>query len=72
MDKSILNKICAQVYSRHPEVRNTQPKVTEQDAGKYLLIFTGTAFGANGKPIPRTIRVVADETGKIIKISSSR
>jgi hypothetical protein len=72
MDKSILNKVCLQVYNRHPEVRNTQPKITEQEDGKSLLIFTGTAFGANGKPIPRTIRAVVDATGKIIKLSSSR
>ncbi|NMB54209.1 MAG: hypothetical protein GYA15_05860 [Leptolinea sp.] len=72
MDKSILNKVCQQVYSRHPEVRNTQPAITEQEDGKFLVIFTGTAFGANGKPIPRTIRAVVDANGKVIKLSSSR
>ncbi|NLF52486.1 MAG: hypothetical protein GX577_15265 [Leptolinea sp.] len=72
MEKSILTRVCQKVYSRHPEVRNTQPKITEQGEDKFLLIFTGTAFGATGKPIPRTIRAVVDSTGKIIKISSSR
>jgi hypothetical protein len=72
MEKSLLNKVCQQVYSHHPEVRNTQPNVTEQEDGKFLLIFTGTAFGSNGKPIPRTIRAVVDATGKIVKLSSSR
>ncbi len=72
MEKSILNKVCQQVYSRHPEVRNTQPNITEQEDGKFLVIFTGTAFGANGKPIPRTIRAVVDASGKITKLSSSR
>ncbi len=72
MDKSILNKVCQQVYNRHPEVRNTQPKVTEQEDGKFLVIFMGTAFGSNGKPIPRTIRAVVDADGKITKLSSSR
>ncbi len=72
MEKSILTKVCQQVYSRHPEVRNTQPKITEQSDGKSLLIFTGTAFSANGKPIPRTIRAVVDSSGKVVKISSSR
>ena len=72
MDKSILIKVCQQVYSRHPEVRNTQPAITEQEDGKFLVIFTGTAFGANGKPIPRTIRAVVDANGKVIKLSASR
>jgi len=72
MEKSILNSVCQQVYSRHPEVRNSQPKITEQSDGKYLVIFTGTAFGSNGKPIPRTVRAVVDAKGKITKISSSR
>jgi hypothetical protein len=72
MEKSILHKVCQQVYSRHPEVRNTQPNITEQEDGKFLLVFTGTAFGANGKPIPRTIRAVVDASGKVVKLSSSR
>jgi hypothetical protein len=72
MDKAIISKVCAQVYQRTPEVRNIQPTITEQDEGRSLLAFSGTAFGANGKPIPRIVRVVADSEGKIIKISSSR
>jgi hypothetical protein len=72
MDKTILNAVCKQVYSRHPEVRNSQPKVTEQTDGKYLVIFSGTAFGSNGKPIPKTVRAVVDSKGKITKISTSR
>lgn len=72
MEKSILNAVCQQVYSRHPEVRNSQPNITEQSDGKFLVIFTGTAFGSNGKPIPRTVRAVVDANGKITKLSSSR
>lgn len=72
MDKTMLNKVCKQVYSRHPEVRNSQPKVSEQGDGMYLVIFSGTAFGSNGKPIPRTIRAVVDSKGKVTKMSSSR
>jgi hypothetical protein len=72
MDKAMLQAVCQHVYSHHPEVRNAQPKVTEQEDGKYLVIFTGTAFGANGKPIPRTVRAVVDADGKITKLSSSR
>jgi hypothetical protein len=72
MEKSIISKVCAQVYQRTPEVRNTQPSITEQGEDKFLFIFSGTAFGANGKPIPRIVRAVVDKDGKIIKISSSR
>jgi hypothetical protein len=72
MEKSIISKVCAQVYQRTPEVRNIQPSITDQGEDKFLFIFSGTAFGANGKPIPRIVRAVADKDGKIIKISSSR
>ncbi len=72
MDKSIVNKVCAQVYQKTPEVRNCQPTISEQGEDKYLFVFSGTAFGSNGKPIPRIVRVVADKDGKILKISSSR
>ncbi|BCY19018.1 MAG: hypothetical protein GYA12_04470 [Chloroflexi bacterium] len=72
MDKTIINKVCAQVYQKAPEVRNCQPSISEQGDGKYLFIFSGTAFGSNGKPIPRIVRAVSDKDGKIIKISSSR
>lgn len=72
MEKSIVSKVCAQVYNRTPEVRNAQPVITEQDEDHFLFVFSGTAFGANGKPIPRVVRVVTDGNGKIIKFSSSR
>lgn len=72
MEKSIISKVCAQVYQKTPEVRNIQPSITDQGEDKFLFIFSGTAFGVNGKPIPRIVRAVADKDGKIIKISSSR
>jgi hypothetical protein len=72
MEKALISKVCTQVYQRTPEVRNVTPTITEQDDGRSLFVFSGTAFGANGKPIPRIVRVVVDSEGKIIKISSSR
>lgn len=39
---------------------------------KYQLIFHGKALTENGKSLPRTVRVVANEDGKILKLSTSR
>ncbi len=49
-----------------------RPKVTLKGDNRYLLIFSGTGSTPDGKKINKTIRVVADESGRIIKTSMSR
>lgn len=75
MDADILSKICSQVYSKFPEVNGVRPKVQSQAASgetKYLLIFTGSAKSTSGKVLSRVVRVVATETGKIVKTTTSK
>jgi hypothetical protein len=78
MDTKLIKNISEQVYRRFPEVTGNKPKVRLQpktgNAAKatYLLTFSGKAIIANGKSIPRYVRVVADENGKIIKMTTSR
>lgn len=79
MDSHILSSICKQVYQKYPEVSGADPKITVQKSpagGKaessYLLTFKGSATGADGKKISSVVRVVANENGKILKISSSK
>jgi len=72
MEKPILNKVNTQVYRQFPEMIGKKPSVKSYAGSKYLLIYNGVAKTANGKSINRTVRVVADEIGKILKITTSR
>jgi hypothetical protein len=64
--------ICEQVYRRFPEVSGTQPRVQEQPKDQLLLIFHGSAKAADGRSIPRTVRVVIGADGRIVKMTTSR
>jgi hypothetical protein len=75
MDSKSIQRIEQQIYRRFPEVAGAQPKVTQQKsarAANYLLTFSGRGSGPGGRSIQRTVRVVADERGKILKVSTSR
>ncbi len=72
MQRNILDKVCLQVYRRFPELKNKSPKVTSQGNDRYLLIFSGSGKTPDGKTIKQNVRVVADDTGRILKTSTSR
>lgn len=78
MNARFLQSISSQVYRRFPEVKGSQPKVQSQnsgssrDASTYLIIYRGRATTADGRSIQRTVRVVANGEGKILKMTTSR
>lgn len=80
MDNKTIQSVCQEVYRRFPELAGVQPKVQAQTgpqaksagAGSYLLTFQGHAATADRQVISRAVRVVVNEKGKIIKISTSR
>lgn len=72
MDNSALEKVCRQIYKRFPPLKDKRPKVSKQAGDNYLLIFSGSGKSPDGRSIQQTIRVVANEDGKIIKTSMSR
>lgn len=75
MNAKSLQKIEDRIYRQFPEVAGKRPKVTQQKSGRaanYLLTFSGRADGPGGRSIARTVRVVADEGGRILKVSTSR
>jgi hypothetical protein len=81
MDTKTLNTIVTQIHRRFPEFSSVQPKVQRQNGteGKavptYLLTFQCASrihSGAQSKTLPRWVRVVVTETGKIVKITTSR
>ena len=71
MDQTLVASICSQVYQKFPEVRGIKPTVQLQGTG-HLLIFKGKAATADGKSMPRIVRVVVDADGKIGKMTTSR
>ncbi len=72
MDKKTLTAICNQVYSRFPEVKGCRPRIQSHGETGQILIFKGQATTADGRNIPRVVRVVVDKNGKINKMTTSR
>ncbi len=81
MNADVIQSINHEIYRRFPEVKGKKPRVQLQEiaqsrqiakAKTYLLIYTAQAVTANQKTLPRLVRVVADEQGKILKVSTSR
>ncbi|MDX1438136.1 MAG: hypothetical protein R3335_15095 [Anaerolineales bacterium] len=83
MDAKTVKTISSKVYKKFPEVDGKSPKIKAQrtngtaqkksaNSQVYLLTYRGTGKGPGGKSIPRYVRVTANQTGKIIKISTSR
>lgn len=76
MKKEIVQNITDRVYKRFPEMKGATPKINQSKRAakdeNLVLTFNATAIGPGGRAIPRFVRVVADLTGKIIRISTSR
>lgn len=77
MKTETVQEISKQVYRRFPEFKGIKPKVRSQQTAQaashtYLLIYATRARLAEDKFLERWVRVVADDAGKIIKISTSK
>jgi hypothetical protein len=79
MNSSAVQMVSKEVYRRFPDFSGVKPKIqTQKSSGgasaetSYLLTFHQNAQLSAGKILPRWVRVVADESGKILKISTSR
>ncbi len=81
MNPDLISTISKEVYRRFPEVSGVRPKVQRQPTtqaksvtgpSNYLLTFHLQANPANHQPLPRWVRVVVNEQGKILKVTTSR
>ncbi len=75
MKAKYIDKISDEVYRKHPDLKGVKPKVTPREGVKssdILLVYQKKVSGPGGKSINRIVRAVADETGKIKKISTSK
>lgn len=75
MEAKKIDQISAKVYQKHPDLKGVKPKVTAREGDKSndtLLVYQKKVSGPGGKSINRIVRAVADESGKIKKISTSK
>ncbi|UCH59364.1 MAG: hypothetical protein JSV61_14250 [Anaerolineales bacterium] len=84
MEPNLLKTVVAQIHRRYPEFANSQPKVRMQKAPQsksgslepnYLLTFHSKASAGSDpkiKALPRWMRVVVNQKGKIVKVTTSR
>lgn len=75
MQAKHIDKISDEVYRKHPDLKGVKPKVMPREgdpADDTLLIYEKQVAGPGGKTIRRIVRAVADQSGKIKKISTSK
>jgi hypothetical protein len=75
MDQKYIRNVAAKVYRQFPEMSGIQPKVRRKTDSQgspagFLLTFN-TKVNVGGKALSRWVRVVTDDYGKIIKITTS-
>lgn len=84
MDTQVIKKVSSSIYNRFPEFKGCNPTVRKQKKPQakstpgnttYLLTYKTKALvsaSSGSKSMSRSIRVVATENGKIIKMTTSR
>lgn len=78
MNQTLIQGINKVVYKRFPEMRDVRPTVrtqkgsTARDEHTYLLVYKTKIALAGSKSLPRTVRVIANDEGRVIRITTSR
>ena len=77
MDERTIENISKQVGKRFPEITSKNPTVKTQKSGKgeearYVLTYKGRTQLPNGREMKQVVRVVADGSGRILKMSASK
>lgn len=71
MESGAVDRVSQSVYRQFPELHGVRPSVRASGT-QYLLIFSGKVKTADGKTLPRIVRVTANEQGNILKLTTSR
>ena len=75
MKAKLIDRISQEVYKKHPDLKGVKPKITPREGAESsdtLLVYQKKVAGPGGKSISRIVRAVADQDGKIKKISTSK
>jgi hypothetical protein len=70
IDNSTLEKISRRVYRDYPEMRGARPSVMSGE-NRCTLVYKAKVQTPAG-PMARVVRVVTDENGRIVRISTSK
>ena len=79
MDAKSIENISQKIYTQFPEMEGDVPTVKVQATAKspegfasYLLTYKANVQSGNGPTFSRTVRVMANDAGKILKVTTSR
>ncbi len=76
IERPLLEAINRRVYQRFPEVAGSHPRIQRftLDTGEERLILTyrRRVHTADGRILPRWVRVITTPKGRILKITTSR
>jgi hypothetical protein len=81
MDKEVVKLVNKKVYQKFPEMAGSSPKIKLNDQPQaktpkapitFVLTYNAVGTGMGGRQIPRRVRVVANEKGRILRMSTSR
>ncbi len=66
-----IERVSKQVYHDYPEMRGARPSISGQ-GGNFVLTYRAKVRTSNGAEMSRIVRAVADEEGRVIKVSTSK
>ncbi|HEY45767.1 MAG: hypothetical protein AMJ88_00615 [Anaerolineae bacterium SM23_ 63] len=77
MKRSTIDKLNRQVTRQFPEMKGVQPNVQlgplpKDGSQRFTLTYKGKAELPGGRKLSRIVRVVSDESGHILRISTSK
>lgn len=72
MNAAAVQKVNREVAARNPKLEGKRPKISEQAPGRYLLVYAYVDELPGNRRLEQNVRVVADDEGRILKMSTSR
>jgi hypothetical protein len=76
VNRETVARVSREVSRKFPEMDGVRPTIRPQGESRgqsqFLLIFKGRAELPGGRSMNRIVRVVCDEAGRIVRLSTSR
>jgi hypothetical protein len=77
MDDEVLKKVSRTVAQQFPELSSVKPRIKRHRDDRrgnpqFTLTYSGMAELPGGRKLKRVVRVVVNERGKILKLSTSK
>ena len=71
MERNAIAKVNKHVYRKHPQFSKAVPKI-KSSGDNFQLSYSAKVPLPDGKTMKRNLRVTADSSGKVIKLSTSK